>query len=111
VKIALPGEQPEQPGRIALINTGADGTFVPTPIIERIGVPIVYMTNARSHLGERLLRVPVHIVDIILFDEIRLPSVEVIADDWGNHILIGRNILNKLHIELDGPNEVTMVTG
>lgn len=70
-----------------------------------MALPIVFMTNVRSHLGERLHRVPVHMVDIILFNTIRFPNIEVVADDWGNSIIIGRNVINKLNIQLNGPQE------
>ena len=33
----------------------------------------------------------------------RLPAVEVAADDLGEDILLGRNVLNKLILLLDGP--------
>jgi len=68
------------------------------------------MTNVRSHLGERLHRVSVHKVDIVLFDSIRLPNIEVVSDDFGSNIIIGRNLLNKLQLHLDGPNEVARIT-
>jgi predicted aspartyl protease len=90
----------------ALIDTGADGTFIPTSRLERLGVPVVYATNVRSHLSESLRRVSVHKVDV-LFDTIRLPNVEAISDDWGSEIIIGRNILNKLQLFLDGPKQIT----
>ena len=105
VKITPPGEAQEEVTHIALVDTGADGTFVPTELLEALHLPIVYMTNVRSHLGERLHRVPIHKVDFVLFETIRLPNIEVVADDWGNQIIIGRNLLNKIHIHLDGLNE------
>ena len=109
VRLATPGETPGETTQLALVDTGADGTFVPTPILEELDLPIVYMTNVRSYLGDRLHRVPVHRVDFILFDTIRLPDIEVVADDWGSNIIIGRNVLNKLHIQLDGPKETAIV--
>ena len=45
-----------------------------------------------------------HRIDV-LFDSIRLPGVEVVGDDWGNEIIIGRNVLNLLRLLLDGPDE------
>lgn len=109
VKLATPGEAPGEMTQLALVDTGADGTFVPTSILEELALPIVYMTHVRSYLGDRLHRVPVHMVDFILFDTIRLPDIEVVADDWGSSIIIGRNVLNKLHIQLDGPKETAIV--
>jgi predicted aspartyl protease len=94
---------------LALVDTGADGTFVPTEILEELGAPVLYMTNVRSHLGESLHRVAVHKVDIVLFGSVRLPAVEVVADDWGDGIILGRNVLNELQLHLDGPAEITSV--
>ncbi len=110
VKIAVPGETPDGTLRTALVDTGADGTFIPTSILEELELPIVYLTNVRSHLGEKLHRVSVHKVDFVMFDAIRLPNIEVVSDDWGSNIIIGRNLLNKLRIHLDGPNEIASVT-
>jgi predicted aspartyl protease len=91
----------------ALIDTGADGTFVPTSLLEQLNVPIVYATNVRSHLSERLHRVSVYKVDLLI-NSIRLPNIEVVGDDrTNNEIIIGRNVLNKLEILLHGPKQVT----
>ncbi len=109
VNLAIPAETPKTGTFAALVDTGADGTFVPTAILEELDLPVLYMTNVRSHLGEKLHRVSVHIADIILFDTIRLPNIEVVSDDWGNRIIIGRNVLNMLRLHLDGPREVMKV--
>jgi predicted aspartyl protease len=100
--IAVPGEAPEGDSMSALVDTGADGTFVPTSLLEDLDAPILYMTNVHSHFGERLHRVSVHAVDVILFGEVRLPGVEVVADDWGDRIILGRNVLNMLNLQLNG---------
>ena len=105
VSVAVMEGSPIQGFRQALVDTGADGTFVPTEIVEELEAPVVYMTDVRSHLGERLHRVPVHRVDIVLFDSLRLPGVEVVGDDWGDWNIIGRNVLNRLQLHLDGPGQ------
>ena len=105
VSLTVPEETPSLNPDWALVDTGADGTFVPTSYLEELDVPVAYMTNARSHFGEKLLRVPVHKVDLIFFDALRLPNVEVVGDDWGDQIIIGRNVLNRLRLLLDGPNQ------
>ncbi|MEM7533852.1 MAG: aspartyl protease family protein [Chloroflexota bacterium] len=91
----------------ALIDTGSDGTFVPTFLVEELDLPVEYMTNVRSHLNERLISVSVHKVDILLYDTIKLPSIDVVAHDEDDEIILGRNLLNKIHLYLDGPNEIT----
>jgi len=107
VNIAVPGEAPGTGSYSALVDTGADGTFVPTTILETLDLPVSYMTNVRSHLGEELYRVPVHKVDIVMFNSIRFPNIEVVGDDWGNRLILGRNVLNLLRLYLDGPHEMT----
>lgn len=110
VSITVPGESPTGDNFSALVDTGADGTFVPTSILEDLDLPILYMTNVRSHLGESLHRVPVHRVDIILFGSLRLPGIEVVGDDWNDQIILGRNVLNLLRLTLDGPVETISVS-
>ncbi len=108
VGIAAPGEAPEG-NELALIDTGADGTFVPMAVLEDLDLPISYMTNVRSHLGDTLHRVPVYRVDVVLFGSIRLPGIEVVGDDWGERIILGRNVLNLLRLHLDGPEQTAGV--
>ena len=106
---------PDQSSRIgplaALVDTGADGTFVPTDYLEQLQVPVDYMTNVRAHVGQGRYQVSVHIVDIVLSDTLRLPDIEVVSDDWGNQIILGRNVLNKLKIMLDGLKLVSSISG
>jgi predicted aspartyl protease len=104
VSLATPGEPAQLGPYEALVDTGADGTFIPASFLEELDVPVAYATNVRSHLGENIRRVSVHRVDV-LFDSIRLPGVDVVSDDWGNEIIIGRNVLNRLRLLLDGPDE------
>lgn len=82
IRLATPEESPQDEIYPALIDTGADGTFIPTLLLEQLDTPIIYTTNVRSHLGENLRRVSVHKLDILLND-IRLPNVNVVSDDWG----------------------------
>lgn len=106
ISLAAPAEAPQIGLQLALIDTGADGTFIPTAFLEQLDVPVIYATNVRSHLGERLHRVSVHQIDILI-DTIRLPGIDVVSDDWSNEIILGRNVLNKLRLFLDGPQEIT----
>ena len=38
---------------------------------------------------------------------LRLPAIEVVGDERGNEIVLGRNVLNKLRLLLDGPAQLT----
>jgi len=42
---------------------------------------------------------------------LRLPLVEVVADDRGNEVIVGRNVLNNLIVTLDGPKQVLEIIG
>lgn len=46
------------------------------------------------------------VVDLEL-GNLRLPDVFVVGDEQGDEIVLGRNILNKLRILLDGPANLT----
>lgn len=96
---------------LALIDTGADGTFVPIDFLIELDAPILYMTNVRAHFSEKLQRASVYQVDMIFFDSIHLPAVEVVGDEWGDRIILGRNVLNKLNLNLNGPAQTVTVVG
>ena len=95
----------------ALVDTGSDGTFVSTTLLEELGVPVTYMTRVRSHVGENMHQAPVHRVDLPFSGSIRLPGIEAVGDDWGDQVIIGRNVLNKLLLLLNGPGHVLEVLG
>lgn len=38
-----------------------------------------------------------------------LPGIEVVGDEQGRDVLLGRNVLNKLIVLLDGPGRLTAV--
>lgn len=94
----------------ALVDTGADGTFVPTHLLEELDTIPIYFTTVRSHLGEKAHQAGIHLVDLILFGNVRLPGIEVVSDDWGDQIIVGRNVLNKLRVHLNGPDREIQVS-
>jgi predicted aspartyl protease len=89
----------------ALIDTGSDGTLVPLTYLRQILAPALVDTRIRSHWGE-WRSVQLFAVDLE-FDHERLPNVFVVGDDQGDSIILGRNVLNKLRLLLDGPANLT----
>ena len=87
----------------AIIDTGADGSLVPQNLLDQIGAPIVDSKRIRSHWGE-WRQVLVFAVDIGI-EDFRLAAVEVVGDDQGSEVILGRNVLNRLRLLLDGPRE------
>ena len=84
----------------ALVDTGADFTLVPVTYLRRLQIPKSYQTNVRSHWGE-LTAVNVHVVDLEAAGEL-LPAIDVVADRRGEEIILGRDVLNRLILLLDG---------
>jgi predicted aspartyl protease len=92
---------------MALVDTGADGTIMPQSLLVQINAPLVDKAQLRSHWGEwrtvRLYTVDIGIADLLL------PAIEVVRDDWGEEIILGRNVLNRLGLFLDGPRRRTEI--
>lgn len=92
----------------AVIDTGADGTIVPIDYLNGIlASPTVEMTM-RSQWGERR-RVLLYLVDVQI-GEITLPGIEVVGDEQSDEIILGRDVLNRLQILLDGPSTSTAIS-
>lgn len=91
----------------ALIDTGSDGTLVPLALLENVLAPVLTETRIRSHWGE-WRAVQLFLVDIEL-NGLTLPGVFVVGDDTGVDIVLGRNVLNKLHLALDGRAQLTEI--
>ena len=79
----------------AILDTGADATLVPLSLRDEIAAPLVAEAHIRSRWGERRA-VAIFAVDIEIAG-LRLPSVEVIGDERGREIVLGRNALNSLN--------------
>ena len=91
----------------ALLDTGSDGTLVPIAYLRHILAPVLTTTRIRSHWGE-WRPVQLFAVDVVI-DEIRLPGIFVVGDEQGDEIVLGRDVLNRLRLLLDGPAQTTDV--
>jgi len=91
----------------ALIDSGADATLIPVVLLNRIGVGEGEEITIRSHFGERqtalLYLVPLSIKGT------HLVGVYAVGDEMNDEIILGRNVLNKLALLLDGPAQQTDV--
>ncbi|MBI5714679.1 MAG: hypothetical protein HZC38_14855 [Chloroflexi bacterium] len=107
VRLASLDEKPSPESYLAQIDTGADGTLIPLYLLEEIEA--VEFGDAVLHgvLGEskevHLYEVDLHIESFVL------KSVVVIGDEYGDQILLGRNVLNKMVLLLDGQSNLTKV--
>ncbi|MFZ1472519.1 MAG: retropepsin-like aspartic protease [Anaerolineae bacterium] len=92
----------------AFVDTGADVSLIPAKHIQSLGIPPDDRKFLRSQWGERR-KVDVYWLDIGIGGW-RFPMTEIVADDRGQEIVVGRNLLNKLVLTLNGPEQVLEVS-
>lgn len=85
----------------AFVDSGADGTIVPSRYLDEINAPVTVEMSIRSQWGERR-RVLLYLVDVQIGD-ITLPGAQVVGDQMADEVILGRDVLNKLRVLLDGP--------
>ncbi|MEZ4862659.1 MAG: hypothetical protein R3C14_15195 [Caldilineaceae bacterium] len=82
------------------IDTSADSTIVPISFMREIGAAIGGLQSLRSQWGEART-VKTYIVDVEV-EGINFPGIWVVGDEIGDEIVLGRNLLNRMRILLDG---------
>ncbi len=102
IQLAAPGEEPKTERLPALIDTGADGTLIPEGYLETADAIAVGDALLSGILGENR-QVTLYEVDIHLANRV-FPSVLVAVNEYSQEIILGRNLLNKLILLLDGTN-------
>jgi predicted aspartyl protease len=85
---------------VALLDTGADVTFVPLFLLEKIEALEAFTARVRSHFGDSK-SAQLYVVAFEV-DGVNLASTYVVADEDGNDIILGRDVLNKLPLFIDG---------
>lgn len=85
----------------ALIDSGADGTIEPVTYLHEILAPPTQEMIMRSQWGESR-QVILYLVDVQIGDVV-LPGIEVVGDELSDEAILGRDVLNRLRILLDGP--------
>ncbi len=91
----------------AIVDTGADGTLVPIKHLQKIGASVEGHSGLRSQWGERR-PVNLYLVDVEI-EKLTLPGVWVVGDEVGDEIVLGRNVLNRLRLLLDGTLTTTEI--
>jgi predicted aspartyl protease len=104
IRIGRPAETLASPPLMAILDTGADGTIVPRRHLDPLDLPVWGRATLRGQWDESV-RAYVYLVDLGI-GELRLPGIEVAADDRGDDIIVGRDVLNRLLLSLDGPRKV-----
>ncbi len=101
------GERPWHGPIQAIVDTGADVTIVPETIAQRVKAIPLNPGQLESQWGDVHL-ITIYLLDIEVADQI-LPGIVVAGDPSTDEIILGRNVLNKLALLLDGPQQQTEV--
>ncbi|MCI0347556.1 MAG: retroviral-like aspartic protease family protein, partial [Chloroflexi bacterium] len=99
IRLGVPGEALVVGPLPALVDTGADATIVPAGLLRSLHAQVDDRRLLRTPWGDPV-RVNVYLLDVAIGD-LRLPAVEVVADERGDEVILGRNVLNKLMVTLD----------
>lgn len=91
----------------AFVDTGADATIVPLSIVRELQAGVVTFKTVRGYAGGRRT-VRTYLVDVEI-GPFTLPGVEIVGDTAADEILLGRDVLNKLRLLLDGPARRTQL--
>lgn len=91
----------------ALLDYGSDGTLIPMDYLEEVSAPAFTNARLRSHWGE-WRPVQLFLIDLEV-SSLRFPGLFVVGDEEGDEIILGRDVLNKLRLLLDGPANQTNV--
>ncbi len=107
--ITVDGYDPEKQAVTVsvFVDTGADGTMLPLPILLAVGAEYEDTVRLRGTTGNSL-RVDRYTVRIQIGDE-TIHAVSVVAMAAGSEPLIGRDVLNHLILTLNGYASMTEV--
>jgi predicted aspartyl protease len=101
IHLAAPGGAQAPAPLTALIDTGADTSLAPQSVLVALGAPSLFEAQLRAPWGE-LPAVVIYLTDVVIGSE-RFPGIEFAADESESEVILGRNLLNKLALFLDGP--------
>jgi hypothetical protein len=107
VHLAAPGEPPPDAPFSAIVGTGTDATLVPSAYLEQVEAVASGDAVLRGVLGESR---EIHLYEVDLhIDTLLLSGVLVVGDDYGLEVILGRNVLNKFSLLLDGQRGETEI--
>jgi hypothetical protein len=86
----------------AIVDSGADAALIPIAMLKQLGAQAWDEVMLRGPWGERR-RIYTYIVDVHIYGRV-FPGIEVVGDTLGETIVLGRTLLNKLILLLDGPD-------
>jgi hypothetical protein len=94
---------------LGIVDTGADVTIAPIALLEQIEAAIESYNTVRGHWGESR---PVNLYNVdVVIEGVTLPGILVIGDEVGHEVILGRDVLNRLQLLLDGLKLHTELAG
>jgi len=92
---------------LALIDSGADATLIPTTILETVGATYKE-TGWMQGITVRRMEVDLYLTGIRVGTQL-IEGVTVVGTTATIDPIIGRDVLNQLIVTLDGPGETTTI--
>ncbi len=86
----------------ALIDTGADLTVIPGRLVDDLGL-IPFDSVSAIGFGGQLLALPTYMV-VVCIRGLNPITIKVLASYDEHYSLLGRDVLNRFRLSLDGPN-------
>lgn len=109
IYLCAPGTYNWQGPFPAQIDSGADVTIIPMSLLAHLRVPaideIALISQWHDRHVMRLFQVDLRIAGFLF------PAIDVVSDRWSQEVLLGRNVLNRLDLRLEGPKLRTHILG
>ncbi len=100
VQLSLPGDPPRTGLLNAAIDTGADLSIIPVAYLIALEAAPTHQALIKSPFGNP---VPVDVYQIdVWIEELAFPGMSVVGNETDEELILGRNLLNKLILLLDG---------
>ena len=93
---------------VAMVDSGADIAILPIQALQRIKAPKVDQRQLKGAYGPSFA-VDVHEVTLWI-GQFRLPQVRVVADQQNSECILGRNVLNRFIVTLNGLASITDIS-
>jgi predicted aspartyl protease len=92
-----------------LVDTGADQTVVPRRVADHLSLPQLDQQRVEGFDGTPQF-LPTAVLRLAVRD-LSPVEMEVIVSDRVRYVVLGRDVLNRYVIALDGPNTVLQISG
>jgi len=92
--------------KFALLDTGATMSAIPLSVIRELKLKAIRRRTVTGSTGKAKKRI--YTVNIT-FHGVPFNGITVVEFNQGNFIIVGRDILNTVHVCFDGPQKVANV--